>query len=379
MMVKPMNKTNFKKVRMLHIIDSLKLGGTEIQCYEIVKRISKKDYYSHVVTFNKAGPLAERFNKLGINVTEFKITGSFYNPASIFKIVLLSLFIRKNNFKIIQTYGFYSTIPGVIAAKVANAPYIIAGKRDMNKMLSKNKIKIEKFLWKYCHKIVVNACKIKEYLVTKEGIFADKIEVIYNGVDIRKYPKESSNVSSDNYDLIGMIANFRKQKDHRTFLLAAKLVLNIKEKVKFILIGSGPLELEMKKFAEELGIKESVLFYGQKTGKELYEIFRKLSINVLSSTNEGLPNTILEAMAMGIPVIANPSGGIPELIKDGEDGYLFPYKNADILLEKILTILENEEIAYKIGSNAKMKVESNFTFDIMQKKYDLLYRRYPSK
>jgi glycosyltransferase involved in cell wall biosynthesis len=366
-------------IRILHIISSLNIGGTEKQCVEIVKRINGSRYKAYLVTFNKDGPLHDELIETGVPWKEFKISDRFYHPKSLLQILRLASFMRKERFRLVQTYGFYSTIPGIIAAKIARVPAVIAGKRDMNEFLTKPKIKAEKILWRFCDKIVVNANKIRDYLISEEGVPEDKIEVIYNGVDLKKYIQYSEMNYHFKEPIVGMIANFRKQKDHNTFLKAATIVLKKKKYVSFLLLGSGRFENEMMKYARSLGILDSVIFCGRKTGKELYAVLRRFTISVLSSTNEGMPNAILESMAFGIPVIANPSGGVPELVEDGVTGYLFPYKRPDILAEKIIYLLNNKKIVVEMGKNGRRKVEQKFNYSLICRRYEELYDKLQKK
>jgi glycosyltransferase involved in cell wall biosynthesis len=362
-------------IRILQLIGSLNVGGTERQCVEIAKRINSGKYAMHLVTLNKDGPLYYDLVNSGVPLTEFKISGGFYRPKSILQILRLASFIRKKRFHIVQTYGFYSTVPGIIAAKIARVPVVIAGKRDMNEFLPKSKIKTEKILWSFCDKIVVNAAKIRDHLILEEKIPEEKITVIYNGIELRMNIHASEIGYHSKANIIGMIANFRQQKDHRTFLDGAARVLKERPDVRFALIGSGPLADEMKKYARYLGIQDSVIFHGRKTGKELYDILRSFTISVLSSSNEGMPNAILESMAFGIPVIANPSGGVPELIEDGVTGYLFPYKRCDVLAEKIHYLLDNKKMAEEIGRNGRKKVKEKFSYSLMCSRFEKLYRK----
>lgn len=363
-----------KPLRILYVIDSLNIGGTERQCVETVKRMNDSKYNIQLVTLDKNGGLLQEAMDAHILLTEFKISGAFYQPRSLIQIIKLALFMKKNKFHIVQTYGFYSTIPGVIAAKIARVPIVIAGKRDMSELISRFQVKVEKMLWRLCDKIVVNANGIRNYLIEKDGIQKEKIVTIHNGVDLEQFGSKSENVDNQLMpNIVGMVANFRPQKDHSVFLEAAEIVLKRKNDVKFYLIGSGVFEEEMKEYAKQLCIQNSVDFYGKKTAKELHSIMKRFAISVLASTNEGTPNVILEAMALGKPVIANPSGGVPELVEDEVTGYLFPYKRADLLAEKIICLLDNINVAKEMGRNGRKKVERLFNYTVMMSRYEKLY------
>ncbi len=359
--------------KLLHVIDSLNMGGTEKQCVELVRRIDQEKFTVCLATFNKNGPLLDEITASGIPLKEFEISGGFYHPKSLIQIFKLASFMRKAGFDIVQTYGFYSTVPGVIAAKLARVPVIIAAKRELSEMLSRRKMNLEKFLWNFCAAIVVNADRIKEHLRDYEGMTKKKIITIYNGVDLNGYPDVRRDEYLSRPDTVGMVANFRDQKDHQTFLEAASLVLREKPGVRFFLVGTGPLEEEMKKYAKDLGIGRSVTFHGRKIGRELYEIVNQFTISVLVATNEGTPNAVLEAMALALPVVANPSGGIPEAVEDSVTGFLVPYKKPEILKNKLLYLIQHKEAARRMGETGRKKAEEKYNYDLMCSKYEELY------
>jgi len=334
--------------------------------------LKRKGYNVQVATLNHKGPLHKKIIEYGIAVKVFDIVSSYYTTNSIKKILRLAGFIRKEKFDIVQTYGYYSTVPGVIAAKLAFTKTIIAGKRDMNEMLTPKKIFTEKLLWKFCNKIVVNAERIRQHLVDHEHVNPENLTVIYNGVDTEVFRPNRIELIRDQVT-VGMIANFRKQKDHETFLLAAKRLYEEDICSRFYLVGSGIYENRVKNLCNRLGLGDAVIFTGTITGSTLLDIYNKLSILVLSSTNEGVPNVILEAMAMGIPVIANPSGGVPELLDDGNTGFLFPFKDVDSLTGKIKFLLSNGRTIQMFQQNAIKRVSANFTRHIMLRNIEGLY------
>lgn len=363
------------KTRILHIISSLNMGGTERQCVELAKRIDKDKFEVTLLTFNKEGPLYSEVVDAGIPVNEIKIPGSFYRPKSLFQILRIALFMRKERFQIVQTYGMYSNIPGILAAKLARVPVIIGGKRELNEIWPKRKVAAEMMLLKKCNKVVANAQKVRDYLMSDQKVPGEKIEVIYNGIDLQKYVDLPPKSYSSKSDFIGMIANFRPSKDQTTFIKAAAEILKQKPNVRFALVGSGRFEEGMKSYAKDLRIQDSVIFYGEKFGQELLDIFRSFTITVLSSHTEGFPNVIMESMALGIPVIATPSGGVPELIDDGVTGYLFPFKRHDVLAEKMLYLLNNRQKGEEVGKNARVNIKNRFNFELMAKHFESLYEQ----
>lgn len=349
------------------------MGGTERHCAQLAKNLDTSKYHLHLLTFNKNGPLLKDILSAGIPVTEVTITRALYTPQSLRQIFRLAHFIKRNNFSIVQTFGIYSNIPGILAAKLARVPIIIGGKREMNEIWPRKKVAVEMMLLKTCDKVIVNAERVKNYLTQNEGIEEKQVEVIYNGIDWQKYDGIRIKDYASKLNTVGMVANYRPPKDHSTFLKAAAQVLEKTTNVRFVLVGSGATETEMKDLASTLEIQKNVQFCGAKFGNELLDIFRRFTITVLASWTEGFPNVLLESMALGVPVIANPSGGVPELIDDNRTGYLFPPMRHDILAEKIVYLIDNKNVATSVAGHAFNRVKKRFSFDTMVKQHEILY------
>jgi glycosyltransferase involved in cell wall biosynthesis len=361
-----------ERIRVLLVIDNLNLGGTEKQCFEIARGLNRERFDARVVALNKEGPLSRNYAEERIPLYEYRISRGFYRPRSFLQILRLMFFFRKESFHVVQTHGFYSTVPGVMAAKAAKVPVVLAAKRDLNEFLSRKQVWVEKSLWRFCDRIIVNARAVKGQMTTRERVAAKSIVVIPNGLDSRYFeakPRQGENGEI----LIGMVANFREQKDHRTFLDSAALILKQYPSARFVCVGNGPTQPAMEAYAGCVGVSDSVTFPGRIEGAELVALRSRFTITVLASTNEGMPNVVMESMALGVPVVANPSGGVGELVEDGITGFLFPYKRSDVLSEKILFLLSNPAIRRTMGETSRHRMQEGFTVDRMIRRYEDLY------
>lgn len=361
------------KIRILLVIDSLNLGGTEKQCFEIARGLDKERFEVELVTLDKGGPLLRSYVGGGIPVHECKISGGFYRLRSLLQILRLRSFIRKGNYHVVQTHGFFSTVPGVVAARAAPLPpVILAGKRDLNELLPRKKAWVEKRLWNLCDGVVVNAAAVRDRLVRRERVDSGQIFVIPNGLD-PGYLESGTTSAECGPFIVGMVGNFRLQKDHRTFLDSAALVLRTHPTARFVCVGDGPTRKSMEEYAESIGVRGSVTFTGRKEGVELVALRKSFTVSVLASRNEGMPNVVMESMALGVPVVANPSGGVEELIEDGETGFLFPYRRPDLLAGRILFLLAHPAALKAMGERARRKMQEGFTMTHMIRRYEDLY------
>jgi glycosyltransferase involved in cell wall biosynthesis len=153
---------------------------------------------------------------------------------------------------------------------------------------------------------------------------------------------------------VGIVGRLVPIKNHRLFLRAAALVARRDPRVRFAVVGDGPLRPRLERLAAEAGLKEKVHFLGWRRG--MRRVYDRLDVLVLTSDNEGLPYALLEAMSMGLPVVATRVGGIPDVLEDGVQGFLVPRGDAEAVGSAILRILEDGELARRMGQRGRERV-----------------------
>lgn len=249
-----------------------------------------------------------------------------------------------------------------------------------------NRIK-DKFLnrYKYSHpKIqkILSVSKAVEKIF--DNIVHDKsrLVTIYDAVDVESFKDlKKENLIHQEYKLplqtkiIGNVAALTSQKDIHTFIDTAKKIIDKKDPkldIRFVIVGDGPLKDELHEYAKKLNVAEHVIFMGYRSNVQ--QILPDFDIFLLTSETEGLPLTIYEAFASKIPVVATNAGGIPEVIKNKETGFLTDLKDSENLSNYVLEILENPELAEKIKTNAYTLVQENHDLSCMQKQYYKFYK-----
>jgi glycosyltransferase involved in cell wall biosynthesis len=173
--------------------------------------------------------------------------------------------------------------------------------------------------------------------------------------------------------LVGTVANFKAAKDHATLLRAAAQVRQAVPSVRFLLVGQGPLEAETRRLAAELGLDGAVCFAGFRS--DARRLMASFDVFALSSTYEGLPIALIEAMAGGCPAVVTRVGGTPEVVADGVQGLLVPPRDPDALAAGLLRLLGDRELRAAMGAAAAARAQD---FDIrkavgrMEQVYDRL-------
>jgi glycosyltransferase involved in cell wall biosynthesis len=226
---------------------------------------------------------------------------------------------------------------------------------------------------------VSKALKIK--LILERKIPKDKISVIYNGVELDKYNPERNGPSGlrrslgidDGCIVVGTIGRLVHQKGFQYFIEAAEILYSKNNKVRFIIVGDGPEENNLKTIVQTHGISKVFMFTGQRF--DIPQILAMYDIFVLPSVLEGLPRVVIEAMAMAKPIVATDISGVREQLIHNRTGLIVPAKNPEALSKAITQLLNNKIRGHQLGNEARKSAEEKF--DLNQTVYNIerLYER----
>ncbi len=240
----------------------------------------------------------------------------------------------------------------------------------------------------FLNKNIVISNSIKDLLIYRKFASSEKISVIYNGIDTSKFTitrEEAQQIIERkigkriyNHPVVGMVANFSPQKDHESVIKAANIVKARIPDILFLFVGSekryvgeGKIE-KLKALADSYNVKENIIFFGEY--QNVHEIIARFDIGILCSNFEGFGNAIVEYMAAGKPVVGTKIGGIGEIIKDAENGFLITQNSAEELADKIITLLTNKKMALEMGGRAKIYAERNYSLEVWVKNIFDLYK-----
>ena len=210
------------------------------------------------------------------------------------------------------------------------------------------------------------------------GTKPQEIAVVYNGIERIPIPSAeekaallSSFGGKAGEKAVGMVARLEEVKDHETFLLGAKKLLDKRQDVRFYIVGDGSLRKQLEQKAAALGISEQVTFTGFL--QDVEKIEAALDIAVITSKAEALCLSILESMIAGIPAVGTDSGGVAEVILHGENGFLIPVGDSDALAERLDELLTDDATRSAFGAQAKRDAEATFLAEQMTRKIEKLY------
>jgi sugar transferase (PEP-CTERM/EpsH1 system associated) len=361
------------KINILHLIQGLEVGGLEYMTVSLLKGLDRTRYQTSVCCYDTLGSLAQAFNgSINIHYLKRKHGIDYSYP---FKLANL---LKKERIQILHLHNSTAFFYGVIAGKVAGVPAIVYTEHARD-VFPNVRVKIaDKILSLFTDKVIVVADFLKKNLVRYERFNPSKIMTIYNGIDearfrLKKEPaeiKRELGIPAFNR-IIGIVARLDPIKNHKSLITAMHTVIKEFPSTALLIIGDGPLRDELVSFVRERRLEEHIKFLGIRN--DVPRLLSVLDIFVLCSVSEGLPLTLLEAMAAGKPIIATNVGGIPEVVDHNSNGLLIPPDDTEALSDAIVELLRDREKAGKLGMMAKRKFESNFSLSTMVKKYEEVY------
>lgn len=370
------------KPTVLQLIDSFHQGGTERQAVQLTRLLHESHrYHLHVACLNRDGVLLNEVERLGLEeIKEYPLT-SFYDRNALKQLRRLVSFLRQRKVDLIQTHDFYTNVFGMLAAKLARVPVRIASRRETGGMRSGAQSFVQRRAYRQAHSIVANAEAVRAQLVT-EGVPAEKVKVIYNGLDTERLATPDMSreeglalfnlLRDERLRFVTIVANMRHEvKDQATFLRAAKRIQAAVPDAAFVLAGEGELMDALKMQAAELGLASSAFFIGRCAN--VPALLNLSDVCVLSSTNEGFSNSILEYMAAARPVVATDVGGAREAVVEGETGHLVAPGDDEAMAARIIALLREPERAREIGSQGQRRVRQKFSCEAQLAETERLY------
>jgi glycosyltransferase involved in cell wall biosynthesis len=364
-----------RRLRIAHLIYSPAVGGSEMIAADICGQLDRS-VFDPLILFMYQTPglmpeiLSER-NVPTCNLNQTRVKRLF-GPLLSFK-ALVGL---KIDLLHVHHVPLWQNIWQ--AAKLAKIPVILT---EHAKYSISRSIKLQEACGKAARKancFTTVSKDLKNYFVKEIGISEESITVIPNGVDTSRFtpgPKNGVLQELLPYKFAGKvlisIGRLTEAKDQITLLSAMELLKKQGRNIFLIVVGDGELRIPLEKEIAQKDLTHCVYLAGSRS--DVYRLLPGADAFILSSKREGVPMSILEAMAAGLPVIATKVGGIPEVIKDGQNGILVPPEDQNSLANAICRILDDPGFAANLGSRARTTVEENYSIQAVTEAYTKIY------
>jgi L-malate glycosyltransferase len=360
------------KTKILHVVWSLELAGAEKLAFDMVQTLPLDSFCPIVCSVNNDGILGDMLRQDGYTVYHReKKPGLDWGTVR-----WLREIIMREQVDVIHAHQYSPMVYSVLAAfgcRKLKIIYTEHGRNYPEKRRWKRTF-INPLLARMIDCIVSISEHTRQAMIEYDRLPGKRIRVIHNGVDFHKIrgvadinEKRRELEIPDGYGVVGSAARLDEVKNLPMMLRAFQRVVMDRSKTLLLIAGTGTLENRMKGLARELGIERKVRFVGLR--HDLPDLMRIFNIFLLTSFTEGISITLLEAMANGIPAVVTKVGGNPEVVVDGETGYLVPLGEDKKMAERILELLGNPETAGKMGTRGMERVGKSFSFTRMMASY----------
>jgi glycosyltransferase involved in cell wall biosynthesis len=282
-------------------------------------------------------------------------------------------YIREDAVDVVHTHGYKADLYGFLAAWRSNKPIVatchnwVGGTAALGIYNHLDRLALKRF-----DALAAVSDEVAQRLL-ESGVPAEKIKTIANGIDVQAFehgqPLPALSVTGGK--VVGTVARLDLQKGFEYLLRAVRELCNSFYGLKVVIVGEGPDRKAIEGMVQEYGLQSNVVLAGQQS--DMPGVYAAMDIFVLPSLNEGLPMTILEAMAASKPVVATRVGAIPKVINDGENGLLVDPRDTDGLRNAIASLLADPGKCRRMGEKAHEWVSRNYTSEAMALKYRQLY------
>lgn len=350
------------KTRILYLTVHLRYGGAEVGLLTTLKNIDRSRYDCSVVSIEPAGEIGRRIEKLGYEVIYLNSSATLFNIALIWRIAGI---MRKKKPDILHASLFYANYFGRMAALFSRPGSIVTEERSMYTEKRFYHILIDRMLSAVTDSIIVCSNAVLEFTAIQERISKDKFRLIYNSVDsdafnindTRESVRGENGFSKDDF-IIGTIGSLIPKKGHEFLVEAVARIQASTPNLKLMLVGDGSARGELEELVRSRGLNSRTVFLGWRS--DIPRLMKSMDVFVLPSLQEGFPRTIVEAMYAGLPVIASRIGGIPEIVTDGQNGFLSEPGDAGSIAKNIESLSVDKRLRERLGANARAGIISSY-------------------
>jgi glycosyltransferase involved in cell wall biosynthesis len=373
--------------RILLLNTVMEAGGAQKAIMQLARGLSDRGHEVTVAAmYDKTGSIPGYETAFGLPVLDLEMNP----PGSRVRKALAMIrgahrlrgLLRRNRVQVIQSFTHYSNILGPVVGWLAGTPVRVASQRmsleDRAVWLRRADRAISRI--GLAQRMVAVSDSVRRYCIEREGLNPDRVVTIPNGLDLSGWSEQPASATRGVRDALGLdashilittVARLAPQKGHSVLLDAIERIVPRWPSARFIWVGGGELADALARHVRDRRLEDRVRLLG--TRRDVPDLLRASDLFVLSSLWEGMPNAILEAMAARLAVVATAVDGTPEVIVDGETGWLVPPGDPEALLGAIDEALGDVEGRARRGEAGRRRIEASFSFESYVRGFEALY------
>ena len=358
-------------VRVMHLVHSFGYGGMEVGVAKLANAIDPSIVSTSICSCRPSDSLKERLRP-EVRLFEFD-----RRPGHDVRLIpQLYNLLRQERPTVLHTHGWATACEGLLAARLARVPLVVHGEHGTLETRRRN-VLVQRWVWGQASRVLSVSSRLSERMAREIGFPTDRIQVIRNGVDTNRFNPGRRPAARATFGLgadqvvLGTAGRLVPVKDQATLLRAWAILRSRGHAFTGLVAGNGPLEFQLTRLARSLGL-DNVHFLGNRPDVE--QVLATMDVFILSSEAEGLSNTIQEAMATGLPVVATQVGGADELVVEDETGLLVPAKNPEVLANAIERLMADTSLRVRMAEAGRRRATQVMALARMVREYVQVYQ-----
>jgi len=350
-----------QRIKVVHVVYGLKLAGAERLIADLARLTDRSRYASVVATLTMGGPLEQTLREAGVPV-RFMAKRGRYDATVLLRLARL---LREERADVVHTHLFGGDVWGRTAAAMAGVPVIVSSLHGVDVWMSAVQRSLERWTARFARRLIAVSEEVKRFYVSSVGVPSEKISVVYNGIDLDRFPAAAavgkravSGVPGGDI-LVGFAGRLEEEKDLATWLRAARRITESAPGAAFLIAGEGSERRSLEKLSASLGLSGRVRFLGLR--EDIEEVIAACDIVMFSSRYEGISLALLEAMAGGKAVVTTRVGGNVEVVRDGVNGLLVAPGDETALAAAVLRLAADADGRARLGEEARRTVVERFS------------------
>ncbi|MBP6964204.1 MAG: glycosyltransferase [Armatimonadetes bacterium] len=372
-----MNREQANRITVAHLIGRLNIGGAEEQLVSLAPEFDAGRFRVIVCVLQPGGTLENRLEAADVKYHSF----GFRLRSAPLAVLRICSFLKRERVDVLHMHMYHAALYGRIAGLLARVPVMITTDHGKGMWKKPWQVAFERYMVRHTALRIGVSQDVADIIRNRERVPDDKLIVVRNGVNAERFRAGEAERASvrtelgvtEHTFLVGTLARLVEPKALHVMIEAVSIASKDVPGIRLLIVGDGPLRAELDKCASDLGVRDGVIFTGARS--DVPGLLAAMDVFALSSIREGLPISLLEAMAAGKPIVATRVGGIPDVIADREDGLLVEPDAPQAFADAICDLAADADLASRLGQRAAEKAESDYSVKATARKLEEIYAR----
>lgn len=366
------------RIGVVYVIASMITGGTQTHLLQVFRFLDKKRFYPRLFCLRDGGNLLGAARDMGVDVHTFGMKGTLRDPRDTAGLWRMIGLLRKQKPEIVHGYLLRGNFYGAVAARMAGVPTIVTSKRGLHVPRGASERIAAAISNRLSTVITGNSPAVVDFTRDTEKVEGCSMEMIPSGIDPEHFRPDRTGTIRDECGLVGRpilgtVTTFRPRKGYAMlFRVFAELRRRIPE-LTLVIAGVDRYTQESAALATRLGITDAIVLLGKRS--DMPEVLASFDVFVLPSQTEGMSNALLEAMSVGLPVVATDTGGNALVTGRGIAGYIVDYDDDEAMTERLERLLVDTELRREMGKAGRYRVVESYSSQSMVGSMEALYER----